>query len=295
MKILQWNIRSYYARLPYLQNAIEDHQPDIICLQETFFKSTKQPKLKNYQYPPSRKDRNGRDGGGVILFIHKSIPSVAITLQSVLEVAAVQIILPQLTLTICSLYLPPDFTSSHLIPNLDALIACLPKPFLILTDANAHHPSWGSPRGDRKGNLINEWLNDRDLILLNTGEPTFLSSNGTFSHIDISIATPDLASLFTWHVHHDSYDSDHFPIIIDSSLKLTNNVHPHWLLLSADWTGFQNSLSLPSTFLSPSQTCGSVTSSLMTTAKKHIPQGTLCENQTVGGTATVPMQSAKKT
>jgi ribonuclease HI len=255
-----------------LQNAIDDLQPDIICLQETFLTPTKQARIKNYQYPPPRKDRIDRDGGGVMIFVHKSIPTVTLNFDSVLEATAVQIVLSQLTLTLCSLYLPPDITSSCLIHNLDALISYLPKPFLILTDANAHHPSWGSLQSDRKGNTINEWLNDRGLTLLNTGEPTFLSAAGTFSHIDITIATPDIASIFTWHVHHDSYNSDHFPIMIDSSLNFTNNVRPHWLLLSADWKGFQDSLSLPSTFLSPSQACGSVTSSLIMAAQKNIPQ-----------------------
>lgn len=264
---MQWNLRGYHAQLPYLQNAVDNLQPDIICLQETFLKPNKIVKLGKYKFPPIRKDRTG---GGVLLFIRHSIPSLPLTINSPLETTAAQLVLSNRSITICCLYLPPDFSSSTLTPNLDTLISQLPKPFIILADANAHHPSWGSPCSDSKGDCINNWLNNNDLTLLNTMEPTYLSSSGVFTHIHLTIATPDVASLFSWHVHHDSYDSDHFPIILGSSLHLPSNSPPHWQLKSANWDGFQISLILPSTFLSPTPACGAVTTSIIAATDKHI-------------------------
>jgi hypothetical protein len=267
---MQWNLRGYYARFPYLQNAVDNLKPDIICLQETFLKPNKNVKLRNYHCPPLRKDRTNRDGGGVLMFIQQNIPFIPIVFSTPLEITTAQIILPTLTITLCSLYLPPDFSLVDLLPNLDALLSAIPKPFIILTDANAHHPSWGSSCSDRRGESLNDWLNNNNLTLLNTTEPTYLSSSGSFTHIDLTIATPDVAPLFSWHVHHDSYDSDHFPIILDSSIHFSSNSPQRWQLVTANWDGFQKSLTLPSTFLSPTQACGAVTTSIIRATNKHI-------------------------
>uniref|UniRef100_A0A2P2I0P6 RNA-directed DNA polymerase from mobile element jockey n=1 Tax=Hirondellea gigas TaxID=1518452 RepID=A0A2P2I0P6_9CRUS len=154
---------------------------------------------------------------------------------------------------------------------MDKLLLNLPKPFLILTDANAHHPSWGSPKADSRGNHISQWITNNNLVLLNTGEPTHISPTGSFSHIDLTIATPDIAPSFTWHPHHDLHNSDHFPIIINSSIQLPTNAIPYWKLSDANWEGFRNDLKLPTTFLSPSQACGTIVHSLLRAATTHIP------------------------
>ena len=80
-------------------------------------------------------------------------------------------------------------------------------------DTNAHHSDWGSPRIDPKGNLISNWIDDNDLVLLNNEEPTFMSNVGTFSHIDLTNCSSNIASEMNWKTYHDTLNSDHFPII----------------------------------------------------------------------------------
>ena len=55
-------------------------------------------------------------------------------------------------------------------------------------DQNAHHPYWGSSeeKTDTRGKVIAEWIDKNPFILLNTGEPTVISTIGTFPHIDIT-------------------------------------------------------------------------------------------------------------
>ena len=64
INILQWNLRGYRARLPYLQKIVDELMPNIICLQETKLNSQYNAKLKSYQYPPARKERFIEEGGG---------------------------------------------------------------------------------------------------------------------------------------------------------------------------------------------------------------------------------------
>lgn len=271
LKLMQWNMRGYFSRLPYLHNAIDNIQPDIICLQETFLKRNKSIRLPSFQHPPARKDRPDKVGGGVLICVHKSIPYIDIEINSNLEVVAIQVLLPSRKITICSLYIPPDYDNSQLTSELNSLQQVLPQPFMICSDSNAHHPSWGSPQANQRGKLINDWLIHNQLALLNTDEPTYISSGGNLTHIDLTITTADIAPLFTWHPHLDNFDSDHFPIILDSSLTIPVSLLPeHWHLKTAKWKSFTNQLNLPIEFLSPSQACGVVTDTFLAAAKDNI-------------------------
>ena len=170
-KILQWNIRGFKPRRPALQSAIDSISPTVIAIQETHTNPQHQISLPSYHFPPARYDRQPRPGGGAAVFTHKSIPHLPITLNSTLEASASRIFFPERSFTICSLYLPPSTEHAFLADGLSHLIKQLPPPFLICTDANAHHPDWGSPTSDLRGRLISDWINDQSLILLNTGNP----------------------------------------------------------------------------------------------------------------------------
>ncbi len=44
MKVVSWNLNSIRARLEHVTNWIEEHKPDIICLQETKVRDEEFPK-----------------------------------------------------------------------------------------------------------------------------------------------------------------------------------------------------------------------------------------------------------
>jgi len=88
------------------------------------------------------------------------------------------------------------------------------KYSLIIGDFNAHHQVWGDTRVDRQRDAIVRACDSHNLIILNDGLPTFISSSGhTSTTIDLSIASRDfgLASVSTFQ---DLYGSDHFPVSI---------------------------------------------------------------------------------
>jgi len=267
---MQWNIRGFYSRRPFLSSAIESLNPDIICVQETFLKPSKKAQLKGYQ-PPARTDRLEGDGGGVAIFIKNSLPYIETNIDTQLEAKTVTVYLENMPLTICTMYLPPKQENTTLNTRLTRLTQHLPKPFIIFMDSNAHHASWGSERTDYRGNIIDTWISESELCLLNTDEPTFISSSGNYSHIDLTIATPDIADMFNWAPHHSTITSDHFPIIIKSTLNMpSENEITRWCTRDANWSNFQDKVCIPTKYQNPTQACHAVTTAITTAAKETI-------------------------
>ena len=61
---MQWNSKGYFNKLPYLHKLIDEYNPNIICLQETFLKADKRISLKQF-HDPLRKEREVQNCGGV--------------------------------------------------------------------------------------------------------------------------------------------------------------------------------------------------------------------------------------
>ncbi|GFN87765.1 retrovirus-related pol polyprotein [Plakobranchus ocellatus] len=78
--------------------------------------------------------------------------------------------------------------------SLAGLFEQLPKPFLVLGDFNAHSPAWGDSRRDGRGRML-EFTAENDLIILNSGEQTFIhSAYHSTSAIDLAVASPSIAA-----------------------------------------------------------------------------------------------------
>jgi len=77
-------------------------------------------------------------------------------------------------------------------------------------DANAHHPAWGSPNSNVRGHLMETFLNDHNLNILNEGnKPTFHRINCN-THIDITAASNAVIPLVRrWEVLEEEMFSDH--------------------------------------------------------------------------------------
>ena len=83
-------------------------------------------------------------------------------------------------------------------------------------------------------------LNDYNLYLLNTGEPTYRHhSHHSFCVPDISIYDPSLALEFDWLTHNDLCGSHHFPVILKTSLRDDEPAAEHWKFDRVDWMSFR--------------------------------------------------------
>ena len=159
-----------------------------------------------------------------------------IDLNTTLQAVAIHVQLDKLY-TICNLYLPPN--SPVNLQELEDLIDQLPSPYLLVGDLNARHPLWGDCTTNQKGRLIETLLTNSTCSILNTHKPThFHAQTDTFSCIDLSLCSANIASDFTWDVMLDLYNSDHFPVLLSLPNTECRQTEPRYLLEKADWGSF---------------------------------------------------------
>src|SRR5688572_23234049 len=104
--ILQWNCRGLKTNFPELDLLLQTFSPAAIYLQETFQNGTKPINLRKYSHFYKNHLKNdGRPGGGVSIFIKRTIPHSQIQLNTPLQATAVRVSLHR-PITMCSIYLP---------------------------------------------------------------------------------------------------------------------------------------------------------------------------------------------
>jgi len=235
--ILQWNCRGLKANYHDILLLLNEHDPAVLCLQETFLKNTDNITLKNYSLFNHYSQNVDRASGGVSVIVNNRAPHKVIPLNTNLQAIAVSVTL-QRVITFCSIYLPPN---TNLVPNeLDTLIQQLPAPFVLLGDFNAHNVLWGSNHISDRGHKIEDFISRHDLCLYNTKTPTYLHpGTGTYTCIDLTICSPSLLLDYEWKVADDLHSSDHFPISLVNLNSTIDEVIPQWNLKKADWVKFE--------------------------------------------------------
>lgn len=218
---------------------LSEHKPEVICLQETHLNAKHTHFLT--QYTVFRKDRDGctHSSGGVALVVQKSIACHEISLQTNLEAVAMRAIIFNKLITVCSLYIPPDY---HLQANdFETLVDQLPQPFILMGDFNAHHQLWGSARADTRGRLIEKFLLSSGNCLFNKKQPTYYNTtHNNYSAIDLAIGSPTLFPLVEWSVTPNPYGSDHFPVALTAIDSPTIPTHAQrFREEEADWKKFR--------------------------------------------------------
>lgn len=71
LKLIDWNARSILSKKLELEMLAHQFQPDIICLTETWLKSTQRLDLHNFHV--HRKDRDQGRGGGVAILVDTNL------------------------------------------------------------------------------------------------------------------------------------------------------------------------------------------------------------------------------
>ena len=241
--ILQWNCRSLVAHKAELRNylATAHVKPSLICVQETWLKPGKDICLPGYSI--ERRDRAGaQQGGGVATFIIDGLSYTVLDKPDDIEALSLQIRLSsKRAITVSNVYLPSEKPFSE---------AALRKVFavkdsIIVGDFNSLSSLWGSPITDAKGRQIEVLLDDYELSTINSGEGTYIKSNGAgYSHLDLSIVPHDLALKARWSVIQDTWGSDHLPALttLNARPALETNELPRWNLKKANWELYREEL-----------------------------------------------------
>ena len=179
------------------------------------------------------------------------------------------------TITVCSVYIPPNEEPKEL--ELNNSIEQLPRPFVIMGDFISHNEIWGSKKTNKKGKVIGPLLNQHQLCIYNNKSNTYqYPATGTYSAIDLSTCDPSLFLDYNWKVHDDTCGSDHFPILLEiiTTDELSKR-SPSWNLGKANWDGFKTSCLAqltPEANKNNEENILYFTNTLLNIAEEHIPK-----------------------
>jgi ribonuclease HI len=234
-KIIQWNVNGFYTRLDDIKLLVEEYDPTVLCLQETRFNKKDRAKLSGFRAFLDSKDTRNR---GVAILVRRDTTAERVELYTELNAVAVRVGFDK-PITVCSLYVAPDQGATK--EQIVGLANQLTAPYIIAGDMNAHNPIWGSLTQNQMGGIFEEFVEEKGMVILNTGEMTHYSiAYGTLSAIDLTVATADVALELGWHVVDDLHNSDHYPIItsVDTS-KSFPSLRKRWRMETANWDGFR--------------------------------------------------------
>ena len=235
--IIQWNCRGLKANYNEILILTSLYSPSIICLQETFLKTSDNITFKDFEMFNHIHEDCQKASGGTSILIKSNIPHSSLKLNTNLQAVAITATIRKV-LTICSIYIPPNDKINK--QQLEDLINQLPRPFMIVGDFNGHSKLWGCVDNNEKGNIIEDFLIENDLCLLNEGKSTYLHpASGSYSAIDLSICNSGILLDFEWDIIEDLHGSDHFPIIIKEIEKSEDDYIPKWNFKKANWDKFK--------------------------------------------------------
>ena len=271
--IIQWNCRGLKANSDEIRLLASELKTSIFCLQETLLKPSDNFTVRNFHiYTTYGTNVHDRASGGSTILVRHGIIHSQIKLNSTLQATAVRLTLHK-TITICSLYLPPN--AQITIQDLNNLYKQLPSPSIILGDFNGHSPLWGSDDQNERGDVIEDFINKNNLCIYNNGTNTFFhSGHRTYSAIDLTISDPDLFLDYEWKVLEDTHGSDHFPILLRSLETNPNSYPTRWKFNKADWDYFSHLCHehISQTIYNTDNPVESFTEDLINIANKSIPK-----------------------
>ena len=211
------NIRGITSKGSEVQNYILklSQPPHVICIQETLLNNDNEFHFQDYAL--INRNRLYNKGGGCAIYIHKTVTYRILTISDSHEYIKVHVEYESFQTTIVNYYNP----CHTIMPSvLKEFLQDSHKNVLIVGDFNSHNSIWGSNKVDNNGKLIEEFLNQNDLVLLNDGSPTRYDMRfNSYSHIDLSISSSNIANKIKWQVLPENFDSDHFLLQIDISIN----------------------------------------------------------------------------
>ena len=157
---------------------------------------------------------------------------------------------------------------------------------IILGDFNAHSEVWDKAvtekpsLQDKRGDIIEDWLMDTDMICLNDGRPTrnARQENHMDTAPDLSIVHSSLIEKFSWDTI-DETGSDHKPILITYKEgfeipKVNDKIRYKWKLGKGNWEKFRQRIEkeIPSSYedKNVNQLEKVLRDTILRSAKKHI-------------------------
>ena len=278
LNILQWNAEGLYRKTTALKQKLATENIHVACIQETHLNPNHRLSVRGYT--SFRMDREGHKGGVLILVKNNIavLEEYKVDTNQQSEINGVKIRIEEKEMKIYNIYSPQDKELS--LQTLDIT----GEDCLVIGDMNSHSTSWGYEENDRRGDEVEDWQIETDLLLLNDPEdpPTYFSRRWlTTTSPDIAFATENIASKTSRIVSSQLAGSDHKPVLLSLDLNLNtkeNKPIPRWNYKKADWEKFSQltdkyTQAIVSTNNNINRPAASFDSAILKAAAETIPRG----------------------
>ena len=278
LTMAHWNAEGVRLKKPDLQNFLRENSIDVCGIQETHLTTNHRFFIRGYE--TYRHDRQNRPKGGVAILVRNNIPSIEIARSEDgdTEYIGVELVLPDKNIQVFNVYSPPDKNIS--LHNIKSNTT----HWIAMGDFNSHSPSWGYSEMNNKGEDVESWAIEQQLILINKpgDQPTYYSRSWrTTSTPDIAFATDSLHKTSHREVCAQLGGSDHRPVILrfDHQAPPKNfNPAPSWNYKKADWENFktfceEKCANFPFSETNMNQNAENFNNIILSSAKESIPRG----------------------
>ena len=275
LKIMHWNAEGIYNKADALKVFLFENSVDVCCVQETHLQEGKTFKIRGYQV--FRSDRQGHKGG-VLTLVRNNIHAIETSrFTGEAEYLQLKLTAGKLSLDLVNYYCPDNKLLSLETINVSA------SHFIIAGDFNSHSQSWGYSTMNRRGEEVEAWQDENQMILVNQAwdPPTFYSRAWhTSSTPDLAFCTEDLHQRLTREVCSQLSGSDHRLTMLSffETFQVSDIQHPRWNYKKAEWGLFTvRANELTKDILvegeNPNIACRHWTDAVIKAAKDTIPRG----------------------
>lgn len=236
LKILSWNSRSIKGKLVELRHHLNSNFYHVILIQETWLNASNAIEIPKYTC--LRKDRvsNSRHPhGGVLIFVHSSVPFKAINFAKTefSDSIFIRIFSDTQDIIVGSIYCSPLRKCAERKSDYQKLLS-RPGPFVLAGDFNAKHKAWNNDKNNSSGLSLLKLANENLCDLHFTDKPTTIPPRGQPSFLDI-VVSKNVAGISKPVIIND-LSSDHVPITFEipinvqptRTLKIPNYAKANW-------------------------------------------------------------------
>ena len=235
--VMQWNAEGVFHKEDELHHLLKNKDIDICCIQETHLKEGEIFKIRGYQ-KPFRLDRPDRSKGGVMTLVRNGLHAIEVSTHlDGAEYQYLKVRSKSKEVNLVNYYCPNDRPLS--LNSIDVQ----PGGFLMVGDFNSHSQSWGYDHADARGEELEDWQDDNNLILVNDPDepPTFFHRGWrTCSTPDLAFCSEDVHKGIKREVGSQLGGSDHRPVFltIESNAIPIDCPRPRWNYKRAKWSLF---------------------------------------------------------
>lgn len=208
LTICYWNANGLKSKLHELKHFVNDHNIDIMLINETHLKSSDSPNIS--QYILYNNNRPISKGGGTAIYIKHSIPHCELPTANTesMEISSIQVNLKSGPLNLHSVYYPPNAT---FYPNDVKKIFNTNTPTIIAGDLNAKHSEWNSIKTNTRGKELKKLADLNQIVIDGPSDPTHEHQSNP-DVLDI-VLLKNLSINYSLEVSYD-LTSDHTPVFM---------------------------------------------------------------------------------